>query len=42
MAVPLQLLDIRTCVHWQGNVIATQFHPEKSGAAGLRLMQASH
>ncbi|KAJ2642958.1 Histidine biosynthesis bifunctional protein hisB [Coemansia sp. RSA 1694] len=25
---------------WSGNVFATQFHPEKSGAAGLALLQS--
>ena len=24
---------------WKGNVFATQFHPEKSGAAGLKMLQ---
>ena len=25
---------------WRGNVYGTQFHPEKSGAAGLRMLQS--
>ena len=29
----------RTLRRTQGNVLATQFHPEKSGAAGLALIQ---
>jgi glutamine amidotransferase len=27
------------CALERGNVVATQFHPEKSGAPGLRLLQ---
>ena len=25
---------------WEGNVVATQFHPEKSGQAGLDFIRA--
>lgn len=28
-----------TAAVWRGNVLGTQFHPEKSGAAGLRMLQ---
>lgn len=34
--------DYSTCIHAsveQGNVFACQFHPEKSGAAGLRILK---
>ncbi|MBL8865849.1 MAG: imidazole glycerol phosphate synthase subunit HisH, partial [Planctomycetia bacterium] len=31
--------DAFPCVVWQDNVMATQFHPEKSQAIGLRMLK---